>query len=107
MFEHRALLYAAGLAAVAPAGWAMAATAQRAAGKATTVNVVAGKPSEYKFQLSVKSVPVGTVTFKISDKGTIPHDFKMCSSPAGGTATSCAGTSAPAVSPGGTSTLKV
>jgi uncharacterized cupredoxin-like copper-binding protein len=31
----------------------------------------------------------------------------MCSSPSGGTVTSCAGTAAPAVSPGGTSTLKV
>jgi uncharacterized cupredoxin-like copper-binding protein len=40
----------------------------------TTVSVVA---VEYKFTLSKSTVAHGTVTFKITKKGKIPHDFKI------------------------------
>ena len=110
MFEHRAMAFglsAAAVTATALLVWVVPALGRPAASTATTVNVVAGKPSEYRFTLSKKSVPVGTVTFKISDKGTTPHDFEICASNKAGTATSCKGESAPSVSPGGTATLKV
>jgi uncharacterized cupredoxin-like copper-binding protein len=41
------------------------------------VTVTAGKPSEFKFTLSKKTVKKGTVAFKVSNKGTIGHDFKI------------------------------
>ena len=110
MFEHRAMAFglsAAAVAATALLVWVVPALGRPAASTATTVNVVAGKPSEYRFTLSKKSVPVGTVTFKISDKGTTPHDFEICASNKAGAATSCKGESAPSVSPGGAATLKV
>jgi uncharacterized cupredoxin-like copper-binding protein len=48
-----------------------------AAPTATTVTVTAGKPSELKFTLSKKSVAKGPVTFKVTNKGTSTHDFKI------------------------------
>lgn len=62
---------------------------------ATTVKVVAGKPSEFHFQLSVKSVARGPVTFVVTNKGTVPHDFKI------------AGKTTPLINPGSSKTLKV
>jgi uncharacterized cupredoxin-like copper-binding protein len=47
------------------------------AGAASSVSVTAGKPTEYKFTLSAKSVKAGKVTFKVSNKGKIPHDFSI------------------------------
>jgi uncharacterized cupredoxin-like copper-binding protein len=57
--------------AVAVGVWALPAAA------ATSVSVTAGKPSEYKFTLSKKSVKAGTVKFTVSNKGKIPHDFSI------------------------------
>jgi uncharacterized cupredoxin-like copper-binding protein len=47
------------------------------AGAASSVSVTAGKPSEYKFTLSSSSVKAGSVTFKVTNKGKIPHDFSI------------------------------
>jgi len=52
---------------------ALPATARPGAAGATVVNVVAGKPSEFKFTLSAKTVPHGTVTFKVTNSGTLPR----------------------------------
>jgi uncharacterized cupredoxin-like copper-binding protein len=41
---------------------------------ATTVTVTM---KEFKFVLSKKTVPHGAVTFKLVNKGTIAHDFKI------------------------------
>jgi uncharacterized cupredoxin-like copper-binding protein len=58
--------------------WAVAVgTLALPAVAATSVSVTAGKPSEYKFTLSKKSVKAGTVTFKVSNRGKIPHDFNI------------------------------
>jgi uncharacterized cupredoxin-like copper-binding protein len=81
------------------AGWSAA--------KATTVSVTAGKPSEFGFKLSTKSVKHGAVTFKIKNSGNLPHDFKVCSSNKGGTANSCKGTVSKMVNPGQSTTLKL
>jgi uncharacterized cupredoxin-like copper-binding protein len=66
-----------GLAAVAVLAWALPATAHKAAAKATIVTVTAGKPAEFKFKLSKMSVPHGAVTFKVTNTGALPHDFKI------------------------------
>ena len=61
-------LFAIASPAVAPAA---AATAHAAA---ATVNVTA---VDFKFKLSAKSVKPGKVTFKVTNKGAVSHDFKI------------------------------
>jgi uncharacterized cupredoxin-like copper-binding protein len=45
------------------------------------VTVTAGKPSEFKFTLNKKTVTKGktalTVSFKVTNKGAISHDFRI------------------------------
>jgi uncharacterized cupredoxin-like copper-binding protein len=55
--------------ALSPFAGARSTTAQ-----ATTVKVTA---KEYKFILSRKSAPHGKVTFKVTNKGVLKHDFKI------------------------------
>jgi uncharacterized cupredoxin-like copper-binding protein len=43
----------------------------------STVAVTAGKPSEFRFTLSKRTVPTGTVTFRVANRGSIAHDFKI------------------------------
>jgi uncharacterized cupredoxin-like copper-binding protein len=64
------------LAAVFGFGTASAKSAPARAGAAskTTITVTA---SEFKFKLSRTSVPVGTVVFKVVNKGKIGHDFRI------------------------------
>jgi uncharacterized cupredoxin-like copper-binding protein len=76
-----------------------------AAPRAATVAVTAGKPTEFGFRLSTKTVPHGTVTFKVQNSGAIPHDFKICASPKGGTANACTGKVTKLLSAGATATL--
>jgi uncharacterized cupredoxin-like copper-binding protein len=66
-----------GLVATALLAWALPATAHRSAATATVVKVTAGKPSEFHFTVSAKSVKHGTVTFAVTNLGNIPHDFKI------------------------------
>jgi uncharacterized cupredoxin-like copper-binding protein len=65
--------------ALVTAGAALGAAKPQAkrAAKATTVIVTAGKPSEFAFTLSKKSVAQGVVTFRVTNKGAIAHDFKI------------------------------
>ena len=62
---------------------------------ATTVNVTAGKPSEFHFILSKKTIVKGRTTFKVTNKGTIEHNFRI------------AGKKTVLIKPGKTATLKV
>jgi uncharacterized cupredoxin-like copper-binding protein len=48
-----------------------------AGSSATAVSVTAGKPSEFRFALSKKTVPKGSVTFRVVNRGTVSHDFKI------------------------------
>src|SRR5262249_8096679 len=70
----------------------------------TAVNVSLDKSNEFKFVLSKSSVPHGTVKFTFSNNGNLPHDFKLCSSNKGGTATSCTGKVTPMINPGNKAT---
>jgi uncharacterized cupredoxin-like copper-binding protein len=47
------------------------------AGAATTVNVTAGKPSELDFTLSKQRVKAGRVTFRVTNRGSLKHDFRV------------------------------
>lgn len=68
-------LVLAAVAAVAAVAVIAAPALSRSA--ATTVTVTAGKPSELRFTLSKKTVPVGAVTFKVANRGATQHDFKI------------------------------
>ena len=93
-----------GLAALI-AAFALTAVALSAT-KATTVTVTAGKPTEFGFKLSTKTVKHGAVTFKVTNSGAIPHDFKICASNKGGTANACKGVVTKMLSPKQTASLK-
>jgi len=76
--------------------------------KMTVVDVTAGRPTEFAFQLSESSkLPVGNVTFEVTNKGKIPHSFKICTSPTAGTANSCVGVATNVMKPGQVAVLTV
>ena len=78
MVRYRFALAAAVL--VAGVVWALPAGAQhasRAVAHVSSVGVTAGKPAEFRFTLTKKTVPKGTVTFLVINKGALPHDFKI------------------------------
>ena len=62
------------LAAVLSVAGVSVAYAGQNQATATTVTV---KATEFKFTLSKKSAPHGKVTFKVTNKGHIQHDFKI------------------------------
>src|SRR5512146_2554653 len=64
-------------AGCALAAFALPAGAKPATTQAATVAVTAGKATEFHFLLSKKSAPHGTVLFKVTNKGALPHDFKI------------------------------
>ena len=61
-------------ALIALAAVAAPAFAQRSHATGTTISVAA---SEFKFVLSTKTAKAGSVTFKLTNKGGIGHDFKI------------------------------
>jgi plastocyanin len=76
--------------------------------KTAVVAVTAGKPTEWSFTLSTRSAPLGTVVFKVTNRGTRPHQFKVCSTPAASARRlACAGTATPVLEPGRSATLTV
>ena len=85
----------AALAAFAALALAAGADAHATAARTTTVTVTQGKPSEFHFTLSKKSAVHGTVVFKVTNKGLLPHDFKI------------AGHKSKLLSPGQSQTLKI
>jgi uncharacterized cupredoxin-like copper-binding protein len=104
--SHKRLL-ALGVTAAVLALVAAIPTLAGAATKGATVNVSINPPNEFSFKLSTKSVKTGAVTFKITNNGNLPHDFKVCSSNKGGTATSCVGKVTPLINPMSTGKLTV
>jgi len=56
---------------------ALPANGQPGAAARTTVTVTAGKPSEFAFKLSKSVIPVGIVSFKVTNAGAIVHDFEI------------------------------
>jgi len=104
MTKHARVLLSALAALVLVAVPVAQATSVRAA---ATIAVTAGKPSEFGFKLSTKTVPHGAVTFAVTNGGAIPHTFKVCSKATTTAANSCAGKGTPMLSGGQKATLKV
>jgi uncharacterized cupredoxin-like copper-binding protein len=94
---------AIGVAVLAAGLMLVLRTSAEAATQTTTVTVTAGKPSEFGFRLSTKTFKHGPVTFKVTNGGQIPHDFKICTK--GGTANTCTGVVTGLLSPGASATL--
>ena len=91
-------------AVVAVLAWTLPASAQQ---RAATVKSPKGSRVSSGIRVAPKSVKHGAVTFKVTNSGLLPHDFKLCSSNKGGTANACAGKSTALISPGKTATLTV
>jgi uncharacterized cupredoxin-like copper-binding protein len=78
MVRYRFALAVAALAAAL--AWVLPALAHQASStgaRVSAVNVTTGKPAEFRFTLSKKTVPKGTVNFLVINKGALPHDFKI------------------------------
>jgi uncharacterized cupredoxin-like copper-binding protein len=65
------------LAALVALAVTSVAYSRGSATQATTVTVTIGKPTEFHFLLSKSSAPAGKVTFKVTNKGKLQHDFKI------------------------------
>ena len=55
-----------------------AATIEASKAGVTNVTVTLGRTSEYSIALSASRVPVGAVVFKVTNRGALPHEFKVC-----------------------------
>jgi uncharacterized cupredoxin-like copper-binding protein len=77
--------------------------------KRTVITVVAGKPSELRFQLSESTkLKVGTYTFKVTNKGLGFHTFKFCTKPVKNASKDwCAGKVTKILHPGQTASFTV
>ena len=93
MKKFRSVFVLVAVVALVAAVSALAGGKQQSA--TTTVAVIAGKPGIFGFTLSKKVVPRGTVVFKVVNKGSIEHDFKI------------AGKKTPSLAAGKSASLKV
>jgi uncharacterized cupredoxin-like copper-binding protein len=77
-----AAVLAAGVGLLTAGAVASSAVFSTHSTKATVITVVAGKPSELRFQLSKSTnLKVGTYIFKVTNKGLGFHTFKFCAVP--------------------------
>lgn len=106
-----------GVAIAGLAAWVLGPTAGLAEGGAapapratrTVVRVTLGKPAELGIVLSRSSrLPAGDVTFVVTNRGKVGHDFKLCTVPvATSAANACKGRATAVLAPGRSATLKV
>jgi uncharacterized cupredoxin-like copper-binding protein len=102
MIKHaRVLLPALAVLVLAAVPLAQAKPARTTA----AITVTAGKPSEFGFKLSAKTVAHGAVTFTVTNSGNVPHDFKICSKATTVKADTCTGKTTPLITPGATKKL--
>ena len=104
--SHRRLLALGVLAACAVSLAALPPLALSAT-RTSTVTVSVTPASEFSFKLSTKTVRLGSVTFKFTNSGVLPHDLKVCAGAGNGTATACTGKATPLADPGTTHALTV
>jgi len=117
---RHALLLAAAVAGVAAvcvpaAARSAVASGHGQAGTGAVVVVTAGKPTELAFRLSRSSLlpwaagkASERITFSVTNRGSQPHDFKVCTGVRpGATANGCAGSATRTLAPGGSATLAV
>jgi uncharacterized cupredoxin-like copper-binding protein len=84
-----------------------AAMAGSGAVTATKIVVTAGKPSEFKFTLSTGTVKRGIILFEVTNRGSVPHNFKVCTARNKPLADSCPGTGTRLITPGQSNTLRI
>jgi mono/diheme cytochrome c family protein len=103
------LLFVGGVTLVWLAHASLAAGRTAAAGASvTTINVTLGKPSEFSIKLSKLQAPVGTVVFKVTNQGKLPHNFKVCARASSSTsANACLGKVTPTLAAGTSALLRV
>jgi mono/diheme cytochrome c family protein len=81
----------------------------------TVITVTAGKPTELAFRLSRSSplpwtakAPLDAITFKVANRGSLPHTFRVCTTPAkDANANTCDGKGTKLLRPGQSTTLTV
>jgi len=115
--QRRMVVGVLAAAAVGLTVWALPATAKPAkqakpasAKVITTVLVTMGKPSEFAFTLNkFSNLPVGQIMFKVTNKGVISHNFKICKAAftAKALGTSCVGATTKTLKKGTTQTITV
>jgi uncharacterized cupredoxin-like copper-binding protein len=87
---------------------AVAARAEASKERVTNVSVTLGRTSEYSITLSTNRVPVGAVVFKVTNRGALPHDFKVCARATGSTKLNgCVGNATSTLRPGTSAVLQV
>jgi hypothetical protein len=80
----------------------------RTLSSAGTIAVTAGLPHELSFRLSPARITTPTELFKVTNRGKLPHSFKICTSPTtNDKANSCTGVATKVLAPGATATVKV
>ena len=73
-----------------------------------TISVTEGSPHELSFKVSPPRVTSAVAVFKVTNRGKLPHSFKVCTKPAATTkANSCTGVATKKLAPGSTALLTV
>jgi mono/diheme cytochrome c family protein len=73
----------------------------------TTVVVTLGKPSQNKVTVAPRSVPAGTVVFKVTNAGTVNYRFRVCTKAGSAATGTCVGKTTSSMAPGKTVSLTV
>jgi hypothetical protein len=95
------LLAAAGAAAVVPAYLA-------AHPSASSITVTLGAPKETSIKVTPSKATSSQVVFNVTNKGTLPHSFRVCKTPVTSTkANTCAGSATKPLKPGAKAMLTV
>ena len=104
-----AVVLASGAGLLAAGAVASSAIASTQTANATVITVIAGKPSELRFQLSKSTkLKIGTYTFKVTNKGLGFHTFKFCTTPVKTAAkNTCVGKVTKTLHPGQTASFTV
>jgi uncharacterized cupredoxin-like copper-binding protein len=98
------------LAAVSLVAWGILAGPALARPGSTMVAhvaVTAGKPSEFKFTLSTSTVKRGIIVLEVTNRGSVPHDFRVCTARNKPLADECPGTGTRLISPGQSKKLRI
>lgn len=75
---------------------------------AGTISVTAGAPRELSFKISPARITASPAVFRVTNKGKLPHSFKVCTKPSpNDKANSCTGVATKRLAPGATATLTV
>ena len=103
-------LFRTGLAltALVALGGATPAVSGNGAHNTAVVKVTAGKPTEFAFTLSKSSALPLSILFKVTNRGTLPHSFKVCTAPIeSAPGNTCTGKATAAIVPGGSAALSI